>query len=237
MQVFKLNAEPRTELGKKAAKALRKENKIPVVLNGSQNIQFEKNDKGEWVYNGTLKAGQKAVLCTREGKGVISTDLVVNFNDVRKLIYTPNIYAVELTVGGDTCMAVLKDIQFHPVDDSILHIDLLKVTDEKPIIMNVPVHVTGHAVGVKAGGKLYLSMKKVKVKGLWNQIPDTLLVDVSALNIGQAIKVGSLHFDNYELASSKDLVIAGVRATRQSGDAAAAPAEGEEAAADAPAAE
>lgn len=237
MQIYKLSAEPRTELGKKAAKALRKENLIPVVLNGGKLIQFEKNDKGEWTYNGKLQPGQKAVMTTREGKGVISTDLVVKFNDIRKLVYTPNIYAIELTVGANTCMAVLKDIQFHPVDDSILHIDLLQVTEQKPIVMNVPVHVTGHAAGVKAGGKLYLSMKKVKVKGIYTEIPDTLVVDVTNLQIGQAIKVGSLHFDNYELASSKELVIAGVRATRQSADA--APAEGEEAeaAADAPAAE
>src|SRR3712207_3356235 len=110
MKTFQLNAEPRTDLGKKASKAIRNENKIPVVLSGGKVIQFEKNDKGEWSYNGTLEAGEKAVMTTASGKGVITTDLVVNFGDVRKLIYTPEVFVVELTYNGKTHKAVLKDI-------------------------------------------------------------------------------------------------------------------------------
>ncbi len=216
MKTYQLNAEPRTNLGKKAAKAIRKENKIPVVLNGGQLVQFEKNEAGEWVYNGKLEAGQKAVVTTAEGKGVITTDLTVNKADVRKLIYTPEIYVIDLNVNGVACKAVLKDIQFHPLTDEILHIDLLQVYDNKPVVMEVPVKLEGHAVGVKAGGKLYLNLKKVKAKGLYNNIPERIVIDVTDLKIGQAIKVGQLKFDNYELVSAKDLVITGVRATRGS---------------------
>ena len=214
MKTFVLNAEPRTDLGKKAAKAIRKENKIPVVLNGGKLIQFEKNEAGEWVYNEPLEPGQKAIVTTKEGKGVIATDLVVTQADVRKLIYTPEIYVIDL-----------KDIQFHPLTDAILHIDLLQVYEDKPVVMEVPVKLEGFAIGVKGGGKLYLNLKKVKVKGLYTNIPERLVVNVEQVNIGQAIKVGQLKFDNYELVSAKDLVIAGVRATR--GSAAKAQAEEE----------
>ncbi len=224
MKTFKLNAEPRTDLGKKAAKAIRKENKIPVVLNGGKLVELDKDGN----YNGKLLKGEKVVPVGRDGKAIITTDLVVNFADVRKLVYTPEIFAIELTYDGQTKMAVLKDIQFHPVNDSILHIDLMEVTTDKPVVVEVPVHVQGHAAGVKAGGKLFLSMKKVKVKAIYTEIPETVIVNVDDLQIGQALKVRDLHFDNYELVSAKDLVITGVKTTRAA--AAAATTEEEEAA-------
>lgn len=224
MKTFQLNAEPRTDLGKKAAKALRKENKIPVVLNGGKLVELK-----DGKYDGTLLAGEKVVPVGRDGKAIITTDLTVNAADVRKLIYTPEIFVIELTFDGQTKKAVLKDIQFHAVNDAIMHIDLLEVYEDKPVTMEVPVHVEGHAVGVKAGGKLYLSMKKVKVRGLYSKLPETIMVNVSDLQIGHAIKVRDMHFDDYELVSAKELVICGVKATRASANAAASE-EGEEAA-------
>ena len=224
MKTFQLNAEPRTDLGKKAAKALRKENKIPVVLNGGKLVELK-----DGKYEGTLLAGEKVVPVGRDGKAIITTDLWVNAADVRKLIYTPEIYVIDLTFDGQTKKAVLKDIQFHAVSDAIMHIDLLEVYEDKPVTMEVPVHVEGHAVGVKAGGKLYLSMKKVKVRGLYNKLPETIMVNVSDLQIGYAIKVRDMQFDDYELVSAKELVICGVKATRASANAAATE-EGEEAA-------
>ncbi len=218
MKTFQLNAEPRTDLGKKASKAIRNENKIPVVLSGGKVIQFEKNDKGEWSYNGTLEAGEKAVMTTASGKGVITTDLVVNFGDVRKLIYTPEVFVVELTYNGKTHKAVLKDIQFHPVNDSILHIDFLEVNETKPVVVEIPVHVKGHAAGVKAGGKLYFNLKRVKVKGIYTKLPEDIVVDVTELKIGNSIKVANLKFDDFELVSAKELVIVGVRTTRAAAD-------------------
>ena len=224
MKTFQLNAEPRTDLGKKAAKALRKENKIPVVLNGGKLVELK-----DGKYDGTLLKGEKVVPVGRDGKAIITTDLVVNAADVRKLIYTPEIFVIDLTFDGQTKKAVLKDIQFHAVNDAIMHIDLLEVYEDKPVTMEVPVHVEGHAVGVKAGGKLFLSMKKVKVRSLYSKMPETIMVNVSDLQIGHAIKVRDLQFDDYELVSAKDLVICGVKATRASANAAASE-EGEEAA-------
>jgi len=226
MKTYQLTAEPRTDLGKKAAKALRKENKIPVVLNGGKMVELDKDGK----YNGKLLAGEKVVPIGRDGKAVITTDLTVNSADVRKLIYSPEVFVIDLTYDGQTRKAVLKDIQFHPVNDKILHIDLLEVSDDKPVVVEIPVHVEGHAVGVKAGGKLYLSMKKVKAKGLYNKLPETIIVNVDDLQIGHSIKVGDMKFDDFELVSAKELVIAGVRTTRAAA-AAATEGEGEEAAA------
>ncbi len=145
MKTFQLSAEPRTDLGKKAARALRAEGKIPVVLNGGEIITLP--------YTGSLREGEKVVEIGN-GKGLITTDLAVTAESVRKLIYTPDIFAIELDLHGEKRMAVLKDIQFHPVKDSILHIDLLEVSDKKPVAIEVPVKLEGHAEGVKAGGKL-----------------------------------------------------------------------------------
>lgn len=223
MKTFQLNAEPRTDLGKKAAKALRASQKIPCVLNGGKIVELK-----DGKYDGTLAEGEKVVPIGRDGKAVITTDFTVKFADVRKLIYTPDVFAVELNLNGAQKMAVLKDIQWHPLNDSILHLDFLEVNEEKPVIVPVPVKIEGHAAGVKAGGKLFLSMKKVKVKGIYTQIPERIVVNVDDIAIGHAIKVGDLKFDNFELANSKDLVITGVRATRAAAAAAAEAEEGEE---------
>lgn len=223
MKTFQLNGEPRTDLGKKAAKALRASQKIPCVLNGGKVVELK-----DGKYDGTLAEGEKVVEIGRDGKAVITTDFTVNFSDVRKLIYTPDVFVVALNLNGVEKMAVLKDIQWHPVNDSILHLDFLEVTEDKPVTVPVPVKIEGHAAGVKAGGKLFLSMKKVKVKGIYTNIPERIVVNVDNIAIGHAIKVGDLKFDNFELANSKDLVITGVRATRAAAAAAANAEEGEE---------
>lgn len=223
MKTFQLNAEPRTDLGKKAAKALRASQKIPCVLNGGKVVELK-----DGKYDGTLAQGEKVVEIGRDGKAVITTDFTVNFSDVRKLIYTPDVYVVALNLNGVEKMAVLKDIQWHPVNDSILHLDFLEVTNEKPVVVPVPVKIEGHAAGVKAGGKLFLSMKKVKVKGIYTDIPERIVVNVDNIAIGHAIKVGDLKFDKFELANAKDLVITGVRATRAAAAAATEAEEGEE---------
>ena len=105
--------------------------------------------------------------------------------------------------------------------------DLLEVSDDKPFVVEIPVHLEGHAVGVKAGGKLYLSMKKVKVKGLYKDIPETIMLNVDKLEIGKTIKVRDCKFDNFELVSAPDLVIAGVRTTRAAANAVVEGEEGE----------
>ncbi len=217
MNSFQLAAEPRTDLGKKAAKQLRKENKIPVVLNGGEHIDLP--------FKGTLKPGEKIIEIGR-GKGLITTDLTVTTDAVRKLIYTPDIFAIELDINGEKRNAVLKDIQFHPVKDTILHIDLLEVSDKKPVTIEVPVKLEGHAEGVKAGGKLTLSMKKIKVKAIYTQIPERVIINVDNLGLGKTLQIGDLHFEGLELVNAKNAVVCAVQLTRAARGAQAAAAAG-----------
>lgn len=212
MKTYQLTAEPRTGLGKKAAKALRDENKIPVVLNGSDIVTLP--------YTAALKPGEKLVEIGN-GKGLITTDLTVKAEDVRKLIYTPDIFAIELTVNGEKRNAVLREVQFHPVKDTILHIDLLEVNDKKPVVVEVPVKLEGHAEGVKAGGKLTLSMKKIKVKAPYNVIPERVVINIDNLGLGKTLQIGDLHFNGLELMNAKNAVVCAVQLTRAARGAAA----------------
>ncbi len=215
MKKFQLSAEPRTNLGKKAAKALRAEGKIPVVLNGGEIITLP--------YTGTLAPGEKIVTIDETAnKGLITTDLTVTNEAVRKLVYTPDIFAIELDVNGKKRMAVLKDIQFHPVKDTILHMDLLEVNDTKPVVIEVPVSLEGHAEGVKAGGKLSLSMKKLKVRAPYTAVPERLVINVDNLGLGKTLQVGDLNFEGLELVNAKNAVVCAVQLTRAARGAAAA---------------
>jgi large subunit ribosomal protein L25 len=205
MKTFKLNAQPRVELGKKSVKALRKEGKIPAVINGGAIVELP--------YKGTLKDGQKLVELD-EKRGIITTDITVAAEDVRKLIYTPDIFEVDINLNGEEIKAVMKDLQFQPVKDTVLHIDFLQVYPDKPIVMEVPVQIEGHAEGVKAGGKLTLSMRKLKVKAVYSEIPERLVVNVDSLGLGKSLAVGDLHFEGLELINAKNAVVCAVQLTR-----------------------
>ena len=212
MKTYNLKAEARADFGKKAAKAVRVENKIPVVLNGSEVFTLP--------FTGTLKPGEK-IIEIGNGKGLITTDLMVNVDDVRKLIYTPDVFAVALEVNGEVRNAVLREVQFHPVKDTILHIDFLEVNDKKPVVVEVPVQLDGHAEGVKAGGKLSLSMKKLKVKAIYTQIPERVVVNIDHLGLGKTLQVGDLHYEGLELVNAKNAVVCAVQLTRAARGAAA----------------
>ena len=216
MKTFKLAAEPRTELGKKSVKALRKEGKIPAVINGGALVELP--------FKGELKPGQKLVELDAK-RGMITTDIVVTAEDVRKLVYTPDIYEVDLTLNGEEIKAVMKDLQFQPVKDTLLHIDFLQVYPDKPIVMEVPVQIEGHAAGVKAGGKLTLSMRKLKVKAVYSNIPERLVINVDDLQLGKSMAVGDLHFEGLERMNAKNAVVCAVQLTRAARGAQAKAAE------------
>ncbi|GFI39190.1 50S ribosomal protein L25 [Muribaculaceae bacterium Isolate-113 (HZI)] len=216
MKTFDLNAEPRLELGKKSVKALRKEGKIPAVINGGTIVELP--------FNGTLKPGEKLVEID-DKRGIITTDVVVKNDDVRKLIYTPDIFEVNLNVNGETKKVVMKDLQFQPVKDTVLHIDFLEVYPDKPIVMEVPVKIEGHAEGVKAGGKLVMSMRKLKVKAAYTEIPERLVINVDHLGLGKSLAVGDLHYEGLELMNAKNAVVCAVQLTRAARGAAAKAAE------------
>ena len=135
-------------------------------------------------------------------------------SDLRKLVYTPEIYYVELTIGAEKCLAVVQETQFHPISDRVLHMDFLEVTMDKPVVMQVPVRLEGLAAGVKAGGKLSLDMRKLKVKGLIKAIPEKMIINVEKLEVGKAIQVKNLEFDGLTLLNPAGALVCSVKATR-----------------------
>ena len=210
MKSIDVKGTARNEFGKKGAKALRKQNLIPCNLYGVE----------------------------RDEKGLpVAKAFSVTFEEVRKLVYSPDIFSVNLTIDGTTVLAVMREIQFHPVKDNILHIDFYQVDPKKPIVMAVPVKLNGLAAGVKAGGKLEQILRRVKAKALYTAIPEKIEIDVTPLTIGKSFKVGDLQVEGIEFTSPKEAVICTVMSTR-SAAAAEATEEGAEApAAAAPAAE
>ena len=157
-------------------------------------------------------------------------NFVVKQGDIRNLIYTPEVFLINLELGGNKMQAILKEAQFHPVKDTVLHLDFLHVFEDQPVVIDLPVRLTGLAAGVKAGGKLSLDSRKLKVRALVTNLPEELVVNVEKLKIGKSIQVGDLKFDGLELLNAKNAVVCRVqvtRATRSDMDAAAAE-EGEE---------
>lgn len=169
-----------------------------------------------------LKAIRKnnGVPCVLYGCGE-NIHFTVPAEGLRNLVYTPHIYVVDLTIDGKTVKAIMKDIQFHPVKDNILHVDFYQISEDKPIVMEVPVQLEGLAEGVKAGGKLALQIRKLKVKALYNIIPERLVINVSNLGLGKTIKVGELNYEGLELLNAKEAVVCAVKLTRAARGAAA----------------
>ena len=195
MKSLSISGSARTEVGKKATNELRKQGLVPCCLYG------EKRD---------------------ENGNPVSFAFSVTTESLRKLVYTPDIHVVELTIDGKAVKAVMKDIQFHPVKDNILHVDFYEVTENKPIVMAVPVKLEGLAEGVRAGGKLVQLQRKLKVKAVYSLIPEKLFIDVTTLGLGKSIKVSDLSFENLELVSAKESLVCAVKTTRASQAAAAA---------------
>lgn len=198
MKEINLTGQLRSDLGKKASKSLRKEGLIPCNMYG---------------------------IATTDGKPS-AFSFTVPMTELRKLIYTPHIYLVNLTVDGKLHTAILKEIQFHPVTDAVLHIDFLEVNEEKPITIGLPVKLVGLAQGIRDGGRMSLSLRKLNVKAPYKSLPEHLDVDVTALTIGKSIKVGQLSYEGLELITGKDVVVCSIKMTRAASMAAQAAKEG-----------
>ena len=195
MKSIEIKGSLRTETGKKATHSLRQSNGVACVLYGMQ-----KDENGNQV----------------------ATHFTATVDGLRKLVYTPHIYVVDLNIDGKIVNAIMKDIQFHPVTDAILHVDFLQINEENPIVMEVPVQLEGLAEGVKAGGKLALQIRKLKVKALYNLIPERLVVNVTNLGLGKTIKVGELNYEGLTLLNAKEAVVCAVKLTRAARGAQAA---------------
>ena len=141
--------------------------------------------------------------------------------ELRKAVYTPHVYVVNLNIDGKEHKAIMKELQFHPTTDALLHADFFEINETKAITVGIPVNIVGHAQGVRDGGRLNLSIRKIDVKAPYKQIPEKLDIDVTELQLGKAIKVGSLSFEGLEIATPKEVIVCSVKATRASRSAAA----------------
>ena len=194
MKSIDVKGTARTATGKKATQEIRKAGSVPCNLYG-------------------------------EARGENGLPVALSFSttaeELRKLVYSPDIYSVNLNIDGKEYKAVMKELQFHPVTDKLLHVDFYEITEEKPIVMEVPIKLNGLAEGVKAGGKLAASVRKLKVRAVYSAIPERLNIDVTNLGLGKPTKVGELSFEGLELVTSPSVVVCQVKMTRSAMSAAA----------------
>ena len=182
MKEINVTGQKRTDLGKKASKHLRKQGMVPCNLYGE----------------------------AKEDSKPVALAFAVAMSDLRKIVYTPHVYVINLIIDGESHTAILKELQFDPMTDAVMHIDFLEVNDQKPITIGIPVRLVGLAQGVRDGGRMNLSMRKL---------------NVTALKIGKSIKVGELSFEGLEIANAKEVIVCSIKMTRQAAAAAAAAAQ------------
>lgn len=194
MKSIDVKGTARTATGKKACRDIRKAGAVPCNLYGE----------------------------AKENGKPVAMSFTATQEELRKLVYSPDIYSVNLNIDGKECKAVMRELQFHPVTDQLLHIDFYEVTEKKPIVMAVPIKLNGLAEGVRAGGKLAANVRSLKVKAPYNAIPEKLDIDVTELGLGKTIKVGELKFEGLEMITSPSVVVCQVKMTRNAKSAAAA---------------
>jgi len=163
----------------------------------------------------------KSVPCVLYG-GKENIHFQAEESDFRPIIFSPNSYLLKLNIEGKTYDAILKDTQYHPLRDNLIHADFYEIFEDKKIVTQVPVTLFGFSKGVKAGGKLQLIARKLKVKALPKNLPDNFEINVEDLELGKSIKVGELQFENIELLDPKNAVVASVKLTRAAKGLAAA---------------
>ncbi len=190
MKSISISGSARQNVGKRDAKELRYEAKVPCVLYGGK----------EQVHFSVFEA------------------------DLKHLVYTPEVYFVDLTIDGKKYRATMQDIQFHPLTDLINHIDFLEIDENKPVTMLVPVKFAGSSPGVKMGGKLVHKIKKLKVRGLPKDMTDSIVINIDNLELGKMIRVSEVQVENLTILDAKSNSIVSVETSRALREAAAAEA-------------
>lgn len=153
------------------------------------------------------------VPCVLYG-GAEPVHFTVPLASFKTLVYTPSVYIVKLVVDGKEYSSVMQDIQFHPVNDIIQHVDFLEINEVSAVTIQVPIKITGVSEGVKQGGKLVAKVRRLKVKALSKQLPDSIEVDITPLKIGGHIRVRDLKLKGVEFLDAPSNVVVAVRTTR-----------------------
>ncbi|MEJ7557563.1 MAG: 50S ribosomal protein L25/general stress protein Ctc [Pedobacter sp.] len=180
MKIIAISGSPRENVGKRDAKELRYEGKVPAVLYGGK-------DQAHF--------------------SVVSTDL-------KDAIYTPEANFVEITLGTEKTKAIIKELQFHPLTDLLLHVDFLQLFDDKEITMEIPIKLSGTSPGVKMGGKLVQKLRKLRVKALPKDMPQTVEVSISKMEVGSLFRVRDLSAGNYVVTNTPEDTIVSVGMSR-----------------------
>lgn len=175
-------------------------------LSGSSRTNVGKKDAAA-----TRNAG--LVPCVLYGTGE-QTHFAVKRNDLEKIIFSPEVYQVELDIDGKKATAIVRELQQHPVKDTIMHVDFLQTTDKKPIKVGLPVRLTGSSRGVMAGGRLQQVFRNLSCVGLAKDLPDAITLDITKLRIGQAIRVKDIVIDGVKILDPANAVVASVKMAR-----------------------
>lgn len=154
------------------------------------------------------------VPCNLYGNGVGNVLFSVDARELKALTHTPNSYIVDLDIDGKSYLAVMHELQFHPVTDNTIHADFLAISADKPVTIDVPLNIFGNCAGVKAGGKLLIEARKLRVSGLPDQIPDVLDIDITNLRLGKQITAGDLSYEGVRIVSPKTTGVCTVKHTR-----------------------
>lgn len=177
-----------------------------IAISGSPRENVGKRDAKELRYQGLVPA----VLYG--GKNQIHFS--VSAADLKSLVYTPDVQFVALDVAGVKAQAIIQEVHFHPLTDLPLHVDFLELNEKKPVIMQIPVKLTGTSPGVKTGGKLIQKLRKLRVKALPKDMPQYVEVSISKLEVGKSVSVGELQFDAFKVTNNSDDTIVSVTMSR-----------------------
>ena len=185
MRVVSMSGSLRENVGKKDAKALRRDAKVPCVMYG----------KGE----------QKI--------------FALPLTQFDRIIFNPAPCFVDINIDGTTYRAMLKDIEYHPVTDIVYHADFYELSDDKEVVMSIPVHTTGTSKGVMKGGKLAYKQKRLNVKALPANMPSEILIDITNLDVAQRVKVQDIACENYAILNPKSSEVVVINSTRATANA------------------
>ena len=180
MKSIAISGSPRENVGKRDAKELRYEGKVPAVLYG----------------------------------GKTQTHFAVSAADLKAVIYTPVVHFIDITVAGVKSQAIIKDIQFHPLTEQILHVDFLLLDEKKPITIEIPIRLTGTSPGVKMGGKLVQKLRKLRIKALPKDHLDNIDVSIEGLEVGKSVRVADLKLAKLTITNAIEDTIVSVTTSR-----------------------
>ena len=177
-----------------------------IAISGSLRENVGKRDAKELRYQGLVPA----VLYG--GKNQIHFS--VSAADLKSLVFTPEVSFVALEIGSVKAQAIIQDVNFHPLTDLPLHVDFLELDEKKPVVMQIPVKLTGTSPGVKIGGKLIQKLRKLRVKALPKDMPQNVEVSIVTLEVGKSVGVGELKFDNFKIINNPEDTIVSVTMSR-----------------------